>query len=1432
MSPRDGIAASVLAPPDNETGSMSVTLPLSSQQARLWELHHVEPNARPNITAGVHLRGPLDLPCLLRSVDALAERHDVLRTAFPLDGRPRQWIRPTAPQELLMLDLRGSDSRAAAAAARSFDLANGPAWRTILVRLGEHDHQLVISAHALVADARSLRLLVRELLATYDRLLGGRAYPDVPVQFAASATFARAMRDEDTRVRALSYWHERLDGVSALDLPRSPTSRRGARHALTFPEPLCDQVAQLGQRQGVTLDVTLLALFEVLLHRYTGQTDLAVGTRCVRTEPAESQLVGPLSSIVMARADLSGMPSGLDCLRRVHEVVRAARHHHLPYEDLVEALGLPAVPQTLFACESRPALAAPHGLTADWIELDLGTATAHLALELFHDAPRLSGHIEYDCDLFDAVTIARMADHLLRLAHGLVDNPGGPVALLAMVSAAEQHELLRRARGPVDLPVPDVAVHALFEAQVDRTPAATALVWHDGSWTYQELDRRANQLARRLAKLGVTRDTPVCVYVDRSPEMIAALLGILKAGGAYVPLDAGYPRERLAYVLEGTKTPLLLTQSALAPSLPDHDVHTLCLDTEWPDESPERLGAEVSPSQLAYVIYTSGSTGKPKGVMIEHRALVHYTTAAAHVYEVSPSDRVAQFSSISFDASVEEIFPTLTRGATLSLRRSSTLEAPDHFLAHCAERELTVLSLPTAYWHELVAALARGEATIPASLRLMIIGGERATTTAWAAWQQHAPRHVRLLNTYGPSEATVVTTTWDAASGGAELPTVPIGRPLPHTSAYVLDAHRQLVPLGVPGELYIGGAAVGRGYLGAPALTTERFGDDPFSPGRMFRTGDRCRLLPGGDLEFLGRDDDQLKLAGHRIELGEIEARLRDHPDVEEAVVVARDRSGQIRLDGFVVARVGATPNEHQLRSHLQRWFVPHLIPSLSLVDELPLTVNGKIDRAALVERSPAASAASTADGPRDPIEELVHQLFCELLPGKPVGIRDDFFTLGGDSLSTVELVSLLGARLDVDVPAQIVFENPTVEALAQAVVTHIHGESAHAAIAPEALAAEARLDATIRPAPRHAPAPPQTLLVTGATGFFGAFLLADLVAATSARVHCLVRAASNAEAQARLLAAFRKYLPTRALPIERVTAVAGDLAQSGFGLSDDAFHELAGGVDAVFHAGATVHYLRPYRALRASNVLGTEEVLRFAATERTKPVHHVSSLSVFGSTEQAVGEDTPLDGRDLSDGYSQSKWVAEQLVAQARQRGIPVAIYRPGRLTGHSQTGASNASDLLDIVIQACVRLGAAPDLDLLVDMVPVDFASAALVSLAGRPESLGKTFHLGHPRPITWRRLVAALASFGYPLRVLPYESWTAALRQYATHRQAGRALLSAAGLSLPELREALGAHYDCGATLDALAMEPPAIDDALLRAGFAHLVRTGLVDAPEDR
>ena len=1115
--------------------------------------------------------------------------------------------------------------------------------------------------------------------------------------------------------------------------------------------------------------------------------------------------------------------SGLECAHRVREALSAARRHHAPYEDVAEALGLSPVPRAAFAFDERAALGAPRGLEVELAEVDGGTALAELSLHLVQDGARVSGTFEYDCDLLEASTVARVADHYLRLARGLAEEPARPIARAPMVAGRERERLLAWARGPRVESAAEIPVHRRFEAQVDRAPDATALVADDDAWSYRTLDRKANQLARHLVALGVGPESLVCVHLERSPELIVALLAVLKAGAAYVPMDAAYPRERLAFVLERTGARLLLTQAALLPAVTGRDLRAVCLDTDWPaiaERSSERLDVAVRPEQLAYVIFTSGSTGTPKGVMIEHRSLAHYTTVAADTYEIGCADCVLQFSSISFDASVEEIYPTLTRGGTLNLRRSANLESPARFLARCAEERITVLSLPTAYWHEIVAALARGEARLPGSLRLLIIGGEAASAPAVASWRLAAPG-VRLLNTYGPTEATVVTTVWDAAGAPPDLASVPIGRPLPGTSAYVLDASLDPVPVGVPGELWIGGAGVGRGYLGAPELTAERFVRDPFASdpdARLYRTGDRCRIKEDGELDFLGRADHQLKLHGHRIELGEIEAHLRSHPRVADAAVVATtDERGEIRVVGYVVPHQPGGLHTGELRSHLERWLVPHLIPALAIRDGLPRTVGGKVDRRALSAPLEVAAPAPV-DGARGPMEELVLQLFREALGGRSIGIHDDFFAVGGDSLSAMDLAVLVENRLNRELPVRVLYEHPTVASLAQALISDVHGDSAPVSIGDSA--AEAPLDPAIR-APAVSPAPtipPATALVSGATGFFGAFLLAELLAATRVKVVCLVRARSVDEANARLRAAWARYFAGDELPADRVIALPGDLSQPRFGMTEARFRQLADDVDVIYHSGAAVNYLLPYRSLHAANVQGTEEMLRLAASGRVKPMHHVSSIATIG---------------ELDDGYAQSKWVAEKLCAEARDRGLPVTIYRPGRLTGHTRTGASNAGDLLVSLLATCVELAAAPELDLDVDMVPVDFASAALVRLSLR-DVAGQTFDLGHPRPIRWDRLIAALGALGYPLRRLPYDSWTAAVKQAARHRRGHRARL-VGELSREELCRALAADYDCSATLAAIGAaggEPaPAITDELLHAGFAFLVHAGLLHAPPE-
>jgi myxalamid-type nonribosomal peptide synthetase MxaA len=1455
-----------------DAASGDAIVPLSDAQHRLWTLHQVEPGSRHNVAAAALLRGDLDLRCFLGAVEVVARRHDLLRTRIvPVDERPAQLVTLGAVREIQVIDVGElsapsrrpeAERRARMAARHPFDLARGPLWRAVLIALDPREHLVLLGAHRIIADSRSIHLVLAEILRVHGGLTRGKpASGDRPRQYSVPHLVAGGPRGATPSVppRAIQQQDPSFLRLLADHRPPGHASLRGGRQPLALPCELMRAIAAIAEREAVGVDSCLLALFAILLHRYTGEEELAIATRSGPTAD-EADLIGPLARDIVLRVALSGEHDGIECLRRVADQSAEARRDGVLYEDVAEALGMPAVPEVLFVFEERCRFGGP-GITAEPVELDLGAAAAALSLVVVADGrpgpgsgvPHIHGYLDYDCDLFEPDTIARMADHLVRLATSFAADPARAISALPITGEEEERALRTWAHGAVDASVPDRPVHALIEEQVDRAPGAAGLVWEGGSWSYDELDRRSSQLARFLVKRGVGPESLVCLHVDRSPEMIVGLLGILKAGAGYVPLDAGYPRERLQFVLGHTGARLVVTQAALLPGVSDRGLEAVCLDADWPAiaaESGERLEMPVSPRQLAYVIYTSGSTGAPKGVMVEHRSLVHYAAAAAAAYGVGPTDRVLQFSSISFDASVEEIFVSLTRGAALVLQRPGMLESIPRTLAYWAAQGITVVSLPTAYWHELVGALARKEAALPECLRVVIIGGERAEAGAFAAWRSCVPERVRLFNTYGPTEATVVATVWDAACAPAHgsVEAVPIGRPLANMSAWVLDPQGSPSPVGVPGELYLGGPGVARGYFGEPALTAARFVTDPFSdePGaRLYRTGDRCRVLPGGDLDYVGRSDDQLKLLGHRIELGEIEARLKEHPSVKAAVVVAQvDAQGQMRLTAYVSGHAGSRPSMDELRAHLRRWLLPNLIPGFVVLDELPLTISNKIDRRALPGAGgpPAASATPTGDAPERPVEQLVHGLFCEVLHRQSAGIQDDFFELGGNSLAGVELVSLLNARLDVNVPARALFENPTIESFARAVLAHVQGDGPPGEPGLEELAAEARLDPSIRASSPRAVAvavaerEPDAVLLTGATGFFGMFMLAELLAATGSAVRCLVRGASVDEARRRLAASWAKYCPDREIPVDRVLVVPGNLAQPLLGLGESGFRELARSIEAIYHAGASVNYMSPYRALRAENVRGTEEVLRLATRERLMPVHHVSSLSVFGSADRGAREATPLDtARDVVDGYSRSKWVAEQLIATARERGVPVAVYRPGRLTGHALTGISNPADMLVHCLQACVRVGAAPDLDIPVDMVPVDFASAALVELSRRPASLGKVFHLGHPRPIPWTDLVDALCAFGYPLRRLPYDSWRQALHQYAVHHHGGGALLAVAALGFEELCGALAGRYDCRATLDALIgsrVAVPAIDEGHLAAGFAYLVRCGQLPPPQRR
>ncbi|MGI0489248.1 amino acid adenylation domain-containing protein [Pantanalinema rosaneae CENA516] len=926
-------------------------LPLSFAQQRLWFLDQLVPNsAFYNIPQALRLQGELNLLALEHSLNAIVQRHEALRTSFTVvNDQPIQVIVPEVILSLPVVDLRSlpngereatGQQLVCAAAQQPFDLTQGALIRCQLWRLEASEYILLITMHHIIADGWSIGVLIRELAALYRAFLAGQPSPLPPlaIQYADFAHWQRQWFQGEILEQQLAYWRQQLaEAPAVLELPSdSPRPLvqifRAGVASFALPQSLCQAVEQLSQVMELTPFMTLFTAFQVLLYRYTGQLDLVVGSPIANRHYAGVEpLIGFFINTLVLRTDLTGNPTIIELLQRVREGSLAAyAHQDLPFELLVEALhparNLSHTPlfQVMFVLQNAPTPGLELAdLTLQPLQLDNGTrldltialestdaglSQFDLTLSLEYTEQGMVGIWEYNAELFEAATIARMAEHYQTVLEGMVANPEQRLSELSMLTTTEQNLLAQWSKTssqPITLP----CIHQLFESQVQRSPDAIAVIDQHRQVTYRELNQRSNQLAHYLQKQGVQPDVLVGLCVERSIDLLVGVFGILKAGGAYVPIDPHYPSERITDMVTDAGLSVVLTQTQWLTVLPEVSVPVLCLDRDWqqialePDDHPV---CQTEPHHLAYVIYTSGSTGKPKGVMIEHRSLVNFTQAAIAEYRLTASDRVLQFASISFDTAAEEIYPCLCAGGTLVLRNDAMLGSIATFLQHCQALNLTVLDLPTAYWHQLTIQLVASQLSLPSSLRLVIIGGEAALPTQLTIWRTYVGEFPHLVNTYGPTEATIVTTT--ASLSQPELTqlktSIPIGQPIANTEVQVFDRDLQPVPIGVPGELHIGGMGLARGYLHRPELTAEKFITWRKAT-RLYKTGDLVRYRPDGSLEYLGRIDQQVKIRGFRVELGEIEAALGQHPDIQEVAVILReDTPGDKRLVAYLVSNL------------------------------------------------------------------------------------------------------------------------------------------------------------------------------------------------------------------------------------------------------------------------------------------------------------------------------------------------------------------------------------------------------------------------------------------------------------------------------------------------------------------------------------------------
>jgi myxalamid-type nonribosomal peptide synthetase MxaA len=1452
-------------------------LPLTAGQRHLWFLARYSEGA---MLAHTHrliwqLDGPLDTALLQVAIQEVAERHEALRISFDLTEE-EQRIAQSVTVRLDEVDL-GSNKEAVTAwlreeSQRPFDVSHS-LWRVALLRLDEQRHLLVLTAHALIADPPALHRLMGEAAAIYS----GRQFGDEPV-LAEPLAFREYAELGEQQVlgpeyeEARAYWTQQYaGGIPQLDLPlwhiRPPVKQyAGARLVAPLDAETAAVLQTWSQTARITPFATLLAAFHAWLYRLSGQTDLIVGvfnrgTLLRGTEPLIANLVNPLP----LRNEVDPAQSFAAYAQGVQEsLIAAFDHQDYPFASLIGDLN-PARDQSRSAIftvaldwerEMAPPIFA--GLTARPVTPPIAYTPYDLTLTLREVHGQSQLQCDYSSELFDAATMRRWLASFKTLLSACLAEPETPLYTLPVMTDEELRQVLVAWNDTAVAYPHQLCFHQLIENQVQKRPDAIAVFDKSDRLTYAELDRRANQLARYLQKAGVSAGVFVGISLDRSVAMMVGLLGILKAGGAYVPMDPAYPKERLAFMLADSQAPVLITESRYDGRFASFQGDILYLDQLGPilsqeDETTPPLTATSTDN--AYLIYTSGSTGLPKGVQITHRNLINL---AQHVIETTPitaGDIALATTSLSFDVAVSELYLPLMVGGQVAIVPQEAV-ADALALSEWLDRsQATIMQATPSHWQMLLDAGWQGRP----SLKLLTVGEPLS--------YELARRLLRcgrgLANWYGPTETTIYSTCKIVNADDSEIT---IGRPIANTQIYLLDRQMQPVPLGVPGEMYIGGDGVSPGYWQRPDLNAERFvnhhlpitnhdrvGAQPASL-TLYRTGDLARYRPDGEIDFLGRVDHQVKVKGFRIELGEIETVLDRHTAVDHSVVVALDDAQGLKyLAAYFVPASFQAVTTSELRAFLAETLPDYMIPLAFVpLEALPLTPNGKIDRNAL----PAPDAERRAGwqhnyvAPRNRVEEILANIWCEVLDLERVGIHDSFFDLGGHSLLLTPLVLKLRDYFQLRLSMREFFERPTIAELAEmiavargrqqgadktAIVATLPQEGPEVRARFDFLRQEAQLDLAIGANGRgYDPlTSPQHIFMTGGTGFVGAYTIHNFMETSDVTLHCLVRANDEAAGLQRLEQQMAKLGLWRESYGKRIQAVIGDVSQPRLGLADDVYRQLAGSMDAILHSAAMVNFIYPYQALKPVNVDGTRHVIQFAFAQKVKPVHYVSTTAVWPmGAHRSFNEDDSLDQElRLNLAYDETKWVAEKMLGQAAERGLPVAIYRPGEVSGDSRTGFSDLSHLASAFVKGNLQAGIFPALDSFLDLTPVDYVGQAIAYLMIHADPLGHVYHLCNPRSMHARDTYDWLLAQGYEFEVLPFDEWR--WRILSAENFAENALYPFAAI-LEEFAEhnlqlPLWDTTRAKKTLATGGVHCPPVDGRLLKTYMDYYLQVGYVPAP---
>ncbi|AFZ01585.1 non-ribosomal peptide synthetase [Calothrix sp. PCC 6303] len=1446
---------------------------LSPQQKRVW---YLQKNSQAYyVQADISITGNLYANILKSALELVIERQEILRTNFikiPGIKTPVQKISTQGCliwQEIDLSDRVSSQQAHQVASLREQEKLNcanldsGSPLRSCLIRLSVNECILLITLPAIFADSYSIKNLVQEISQCYDTCLKVKflTQDDEIIQYVQFSEWQNELL-QDTE-EGKEYWQKYdLSKLSRVSIPFENQSNGNQQFEVDCYEwkidsDLLAQIETVVSKYKSSVSCFLLSCWQILLGRFIDDTSIIIGIAADGRKYEELKtVIGLMTKYLPISTNLEKTRSFSQLLSLVDQSVELAEEweDYFTWENGVESLDSNTDNVYLPFCFDFQT--GKTNYQAQEIRFFINKCFAcnerfKINLSCYHQPNYLTATFHYDVNLFSTENVELLARYFQNLVRSAVNNPDKSIEQLEILNESDRQQLLAAFNHPqVDLSeiVANKCFHQLFAEQVLRTPNNIAVRCEEQKLTYAELNARSNQLAHYLQKMGVQAEVLVGIYMERSLNIMVALMAILKAGGAYVPLDPDLPVENLSLRLQDAQAQILLTQQDLATELALEAIQVVCLDQiqdAIASESEQSPHTDITIANLAYVIYTSGSTGQPKGVAVEHRQLLNYLDGIIERLNLPSAASFAMVSTLAADLGNTAIFPALSTGGCLHIISKERATDPEALIDYFSSHSIDCLKIVPSHLEAILTSVP-SRSILPQ--QRLILGGEAASWNLIKKIQQLDPE-CTIINHYGPTEATVGVLTYQLQPDGYQYKsaTVPLGRPIANTQTYLLDCYLQPVPIGVKGELYIGGAPVTRGYLHHPELTQIKFIPNPFSLNpqtRLYKTGDLARYLPDGNIEFLGRIDHQVKIRGYRIELEEIEAVLHQHPDIAQTVVIQReDTPGDQRLVAYVVAQSKRSLNHHtsELRSFLQGKLPEYILPSaFVLLKSLPLTANGKIDRQAL-PIPVVGELKQKFIAPRTAVEKVLAGIWAELLNLARVSVVDNFFELGGHSLLLTQLVVRVREAFQINLPLSMLFETPTVAGLAERIEIALKTGDVKAISSRIDLNAEAVLDPTILPKTPFiwSTAKPKAILLTGATGFLGSFLLAELLQKTQADIYCLVRAVNSETAKQKIYSCLTTYSLWQESFSSRIVPVVGELSQPLLGLTAAEFTTLASEIDIIYHNGAMVNFVYPYSVLKPTNVLGTQEILRLASQIKIKPVNFISTTNAIspnvGSGAKIVRESDVINPEEIIDtGYAQSKWVAEKLINAARDRGLPICIYRPGRIIWHSETGVGNVSDNTFRMLKGCIQLGSVPQGEEMINLIPVDFVTKAIVHLSQQKESLGKAFHLINLNPAPLNEIINWVRSCGYQLREIPGTEWREELRIIVSQSpdNALHPLVPFWSKEPDPDATSLTLQFDCENTLNSLKetnIKCPPVNKNLFDRFLSYLIQTGRLDAP---